>query len=110
MFVQNTKQCPWFDPLICTDPLQHHKQQCWAVMGEGEEEEEEEGGGNVSSELFPRQLCCVQRSEGRCSLQSLLCPVAIFHQQGGREGGREGGGTGTICPHCNQLLSYYSLV
>ena len=37
-------------------------------MGEGEERG---GGGNVSSGLFPRQLCCVQHREGRCSLQSL---------------------------------------
>ena len=37
MFVENTKQCPWFDPLIRIPLQQHHKQQWWAAMGEGEE-------------------------------------------------------------------------
>ena len=48
------------------------------------------GGGNVSSELFPRQLCCVQRREGRCSLQSLSSGnIFTAAREGGREGGRE---------------------
>ena len=32
------------------------------------------GGGRRCKAMFPRQLCCVQHREGRCSLQALSSP------------------------------------